>query len=78
MYRIPPSDSRNDKIPVLLVHGILASSVTWVWQPKARCLIYMLADAGYDVWIANSRGTTYSRGHVNLNSSEDLEYWNFR
>ena len=36
----------------------------------------MLADAGYDVYIASYRGTEYSRGHVTLDNTSS-EYWDF-
>ena len=35
-----------------------------------------LADAGYDVWVGNVRGTEYANEH-NAISSNSPEYWNF-
>ena len=35
-----------------------------------------LAEAGYDVWISNARGTEYSLGHESL-TTDDSEYWAF-
>jgi pimeloyl-ACP methyl ester carboxylesterase len=47
----------------------------WVSQPKASdSLPYMLSDAGYDVWLGNSRGNRFSA--VNTNMSIDTpEFW---
>ena len=38
----------------------------------------MFADAGYDVYLANNRGTQYSRKHVTLDPVADAaQYWDF-
>jgi predicted alpha/beta hydrolase len=42
-----------------------------------RIIAMLLADSGYDVFLGNSRGSTYSPGHVYL-KSDDPKYWDFR
>lgn len=38
---------------------------------------FLLADQGYDVWLGNARGNTYSKGHIRL-PLDSAQYWNFR
>ncbi len=38
---------------------------------------FLLADAGYDVWLGNVRGNTYSSRHVSLKPS-DPKFWEWR
>ncbi|XP_077529587.1 lipase member K-like [Haemaphysalis longicornis] len=64
------------KPPVLLVHGLLSSAVEWVINESHQSLGYLLADAGYDVWLGNCRGTPYSR-HVRYHDGE-AQYWDYR
>lgn len=41
-------------------------------------LAYVLADAGYDVWLPNSRGNYYSRKHISKNPDiPSSDFWNF-
>jgi pimeloyl-ACP methyl ester carboxylesterase len=64
------------KHPVLLVHGISLSSTCWVVNGPDESLGFILADAGYDVWMHNTRGNTFSRGHKSLKDT-DSAFWDF-
>jgi len=37
---------------------------------------FVVARAGYDVWLGNSRGNRYSRGHIKY-TTNDAEFWDF-
>ncbi|KAL1162673.1 hypothetical protein V6Z11_A07G218800 [Gossypium hirsutum] len=79
MQRIPVGRSGGtpgNRPPVLLQHGILMDGITWLLLPPEQSLAFVLSDNGYDVWIANSRGTKYSKGHKSL-SPKDPAYWDW-
>lgn len=75
IHRIP---NYNDKVvqPVFLQHGLMSSSADWVITGPDHALAFQLADLGYDVWMGNFRGNTYSKGHINPDISEE-NYWKF-
>ncbi|XP_066999666.2 lipase 3 [Anabrus simplex] len=81
MHRVPyspvsPLVDGTKKPPILVQHGLLSSSADWVVMGPGIGYAYVLADAGYDVWLGNCRGNTYSKKHVSYKVDSD-EFWDF-
>ncbi|XP_072485073.1 lipase member K-like [Notamacropus eugenii] len=80
LYRIPHGKECLGTAPyrpvVYLQHGLSASAFNWIANLPPNSLAYVLADAGCDVWLGNSRGTTWSQRHVSL-SPDSEEFWAF-
>ncbi|KAI5446462.1 triacylglycerol lipase 2 [Lathyrus oleraceus] len=81
IQRIPEgrNEARNErtkKQPVILQHGVLVDGMTWLMNSPEQDLPLILADKGFDVWIANTRGTKHSRRHVSLDPSNPV-FWNW-
>nr|ABA71710.1 male accessory gland protein [Drosophila melanogaster] len=72
LHRIP----RPGAEPVLLVHGLMASSASWVELGPKDGLAYILYRKGYDVWMLNTRGNIYSRENLNRRLKPN-KYWDF-
>ncbi|RLN94008.1 hypothetical protein BBJ28_00009558 [Nothophytophthora sp. Chile5] len=85
LHRLPKSYAESQssavqtataKPVVLLQHGLIDSSFAWVCNFRNQSLAFLLADAGYDVWLGNNRGNTYSTGHLDYTTDDDA-YWDF-
>ncbi|KAI4350526.1 hypothetical protein L6164_004975 [Bauhinia variegata] len=74
--RAEASSSGAKKQPVIIQHGVLVDGMTWLLNSPEQDLPLILADNGFDVWIANARGTRYSRRHTSLDPS-DPAFWNW-
>lgn len=61
--------------PVVLMHGAGGDGATWIDDYKEGLPMHLqLAEAGYDVFIANNRGTEWSQGHVKY-TVDQPEFW---
>ncbi|KAJ2848803.1 cholesterol esterase [Coemansia brasiliensis] len=75
----PMLSSRADgnKPVVLFWHGFMLNSECFVCHPDwINVLPFRLAEAGYDVWLGNSRGNKYSYKHTKYVPS-DRRFWDF-
>ncbi|XP_036330296.1 lipase 3 isoform X1 [Rhagoletis pomonella] len=78
LHRIPPKNvtHSHSRQPFILMHGLLGSGADFVLPGRARSLGCILNDQGYDVWLPNARGTTFSKRHIAMDSSM-ASFWNF-
>ncbi|XP_033005093.1 lipase member M-like [Lacerta agilis] len=75
-HGIHPSGKTGPKSVALLVPGALCEGRSWIANLPSNSLGFVLADAGYDVWMINNRGTSWSRRHQHVSADQE-EFWNF-
>lgn len=75
MWRVNNGGIKRQRKAVMVVHGLVDSSNTWVVNGRNNSVAFILADEGYDVWVPNTRGNIFSMEHVFLDPNVDKEYW---
>ena len=83
LYRIPGKFSElrdpprvTPKPGILMMHSMFWDMNQWVSNDADKAQAFNLVDGGFDVWMGNSRGVSYSSGHLNY-TKHDQEYWQF-
>lgn len=59
----------------ILRHGVcVQDAMSWFLNSPQQNMPMILADNGFDVWVANARGTRFSNKHTTLDPSSKVGF----
>ncbi|XP_045465370.1 lipase 1-like isoform X2 [Harmonia axyridis] len=79
LFRVPhgKNDTEVNPKPILMMHGLAGTAYNFVFTEYFNVsMAGYFADRGYDVWLGNTRGTTYGRKHIHLDPNK-TKFWKF-
>ena len=76
LFRLRSKTARQNGKVVFLQHGLQNCAGSWLQNGEDKALGFLLAKAGFDVWLGNNRGSKYSRKNLKL-SPNDRDFWHF-
>jgi pimeloyl-ACP methyl ester carboxylesterase len=79
LFRIPGFLNETvgvEKPVAFMQHGLLDNCDTWIVNDPSLAPGFLMANAGFDVWFGNSRGSKYSLSHVNM-TTKNAAFWAF-
>lgn len=79
VYRIGAKNSLafNQAPPVFMQHGLIDASDDWIINEEDKAPGFLLANAGYDVWLGNTRGNRHSTNHTHMDPRVDSAFWDY-
>ena len=65
------------KKPVIIYQHGFADSCATICSDGLESMAFIFADAGFDIWMNNTRGNKFSRHHRYLDPGVHKAFWNF-
>ena len=65
----------NPRPPVYFQHGWMGSCMNW-FMIGEDSLPFLAYERGFDVWLGNFRGNTFSREHIKYNVYSE-QFWDY-
>ena len=72
--KLPESDKKNVKKPVMIIPGLQSSADDYFIVDQSTGFHFV--NKGFDVWLGNNRGNKYSKSHVNKHITRS-EFYDF-